>query len=126
MKSILQLRDLQNTLSRIPLMKMQTEKQYAFESLKPLHHIVEAYHIIIGRLHVLDERNFQTLFEQGMEELYEHLSLIHNASSNILQREYHNDFHYYLQSSILDALERCTPPLEDSIIGNTDKRTVLN
>ena len=61
-------------------MKMQTEKQYAFESLKPLHHIVEAYHIIIGRLHVLDERNFQTLFEQGMEELYEHLSLIHNAS----------------------------------------------
>lgn len=126
MKSVLQLSSLQQKLSRIPLVKILTKEQYSFANFSPLQNIFEAYHIIISRLHILDQRNFQTLFDHGMEELYEHLSLMHNATTNILQREYHNDFHYYLESSIQDALERCIPAFEDSLAGNTDKRTVLN
>lgn len=126
MKSVLQLKGLQKTLSRIPLMKMLKEEEYAFANFSPLQNIFEAYHIIISRLHILDQENFQTLFNHGMEELYEHLSLMHNATTNMLQREYHNDFHYYLESSIHDALERCIPAFENTTAGNTDKRTVLN
>lgn len=105
---------------------MLTEEQYTFATFSQLQNIFEAYHVIIGRLHILDQENFLTLFDHGMEELYEHLSLMHNATSNILQQEYHNDFHYYLQSSIHNALERCILAFKDLAVGNTDKRTVLN
>jgi hypothetical protein len=126
MKSIQQLQGLQKALKELPLFQNVNEEKYPCAYFSPIQNIIESYQIIIGRLHILDSKIFQTLVEQGMDELYEHLNLLLNAQTIALQKEYYNDFYVYLDCSIQDSLKRCLPESDDFVLVKTDRRIILN
>jgi len=78
-------------------------QEYNLKHLEAMIQLMSQYQHIVKELFKRFPENFDNLFQIGLEEIYDHVVVLNNATAYMEKTKCFSDLHFYFQQSVLDA-----------------------